>query len=144
MSNRFSPLHNDDQNVTTKWPTNTIPNIPEKIPGNSRNTSPHVTNTLWKKRKTVCTTENYPKTSYLLLKNNKAILLSFSGANTKQLNHYILPPLVDDKPDAVNIDVECRYSSYKAMWRIHKLIIIAYEKKCLLLEILLFEYLESF
>ena len=38
------------------------------------------------------------------LKNSKTIFLSFSGVNTKQLNHYILPPLVDDKPDAVNID----------------------------------------
>ena len=30
---------------------------------------------------------------------------SFSGANTKQLDHYILPPLVDDKPDALIIHV---------------------------------------
>ena len=37
------------------------------------------------------------------LKNGKAIFQSFSGANTKQLDHYILPPLVDDKPDAVII-----------------------------------------
>ena len=49
MSNRFSPLQNDDQNLTTKEPTSTIPNIPEKIPINSRNTSP------------ICTTENYLK-----------------------------------------------------------------------------------
>ena len=39
------------------------------------------------------------------LKNGKAIFRSFSGANTKQLDHYILPPLVDDKPDAVIIHV---------------------------------------
>ena len=39
------------------------------------------------------------------LKNGKAIFQSFSGANTKQLDHYILPPLVDDKPDAVTIHV---------------------------------------
>ena len=45
-SNRFSPLHNDDQNLTTKRPTSTIPSIPEKIPTNSRNTSPHATNTV--------------------------------------------------------------------------------------------------
>ena len=42
MSNRFSPLHNDDQNLTMKRPTSTIPNIPEKISANSRNTSPHL------------------------------------------------------------------------------------------------------
>ena len=35
------------------------------------------------------------------LKNGKVIFRSFSGANTKQLNHYIVPLLVDDKPDAV-------------------------------------------
>ena len=39
------------------------------------------------------------------LKNGKAIFQSFSGADTKQLDHYILPPLVDDKPDAVIIHV---------------------------------------
>ena len=35
LSNRFSPLH-VDQDLTR--PTSTIPNIPEKIPTNSRNT----------------------------------------------------------------------------------------------------------
>ena len=45
LCNRFSPLCNDDQNLT-KGPTSTIPNIPEKIPTNSRNTSPHSTNTV--------------------------------------------------------------------------------------------------
>ena len=35
------------------------------------------------------------------LKNGIAIFRSFSGANTKQLDHYILPPQVDDKPDDV-------------------------------------------
>ena len=39
------------------------------------------------------------------LKNGRAIFRSFSGANTKQLNHYIAPLLVDDKPDAVIIHV---------------------------------------
>ena len=38
-------------------------------------------------------------------KNGEAIFRSFSGANTKQLDHYILPLLVDDKPDAVIIHV---------------------------------------
>ena len=38
-------------------------------------------------------------------KNGKAIIRSFSGASTKQLDHYILPPLVNDKPDAVIIHV---------------------------------------
>ena len=37
------------------------------------------------------------------LKNGKAIFQPFSGSNTNQLDHYILPPLVDDKPDAVII-----------------------------------------
>ena len=39
------------------------------------------------------------------LKNGKAMFRSFSGANTKQLSHYILPRLVDDKPDAAIIHV---------------------------------------
>ena len=39
------------------------------------------------------------------LKNGKTIFRSFNGANTKQLNHYIVPPLVDDKLDAVIIQV---------------------------------------
>ena len=39
------------------------------------------------------------------LKNGKAIFRSFSGANTKQLNHYMVPPLVDDKPDTVIIHI---------------------------------------
>ena len=50
LSNWFAPLHNDDQNLTTKRPTSTIPKIPEKIPANSRNTSPHATNTVRNKR----------------------------------------------------------------------------------------------
>ena len=139
LSNRFSPLH-VDQNLTR--PTSTIPNIPEKIPTNSRNTSLHTTNTVRNKRPLVCTTENYLKNfiSFIVpgnsdyasvikngrkvlvvgdshikrirrndfnkeLKNGKAIFQSFSGADTKQLDHYILPPLVDDKPDAVIIHV---------------------------------------
>ena len=61
LSNRFSPLHDDDQNLTRKRPTSTIPNITEKIPSNSRNTSLHTTNTVQNKRPLVCTTENYLK-----------------------------------------------------------------------------------
>ena len=61
LINRFSPLHNDNQNLTTKRPTSTILNIPEKIPTNSRSTSPHATNTVRNKRPLLCTTENYLK-----------------------------------------------------------------------------------
>ena len=35
------------------------------------------------------------------LKNGKPIFRCFSGANTDQLDHYILPLLVDDKPYVV-------------------------------------------
>ena len=58
MSNTFSPL-NFDQDLTR--PTSTIPNIPEKIPTNSRNTSLHTTNTVRNKIPIECTTENYLK-----------------------------------------------------------------------------------
>ena len=141
LSNRFSPLH-VDQNLTRNIPTSTIPNIPEKILTNSRNTSPHTTHTVRNKRPLVCTTENYLKSfipftvpgnsdyasiikngrKFLVVgdshikrirrndfnkefKNGKAIFSSFSGANAKQLDHYILPLLVDDKADAVIIHV---------------------------------------
>ena len=40
------------------------------------------------------------------LKSGKAIFRSFSGANMKQLDHLILPPLADDKPDAVIIHAD--------------------------------------
>ena len=63
LSNRFSSLH-VDQNLTR--PTSTIPNIPEKIPTNSRNTSPHASNTVQNKGPLVCTAKNYLKISYLL------------------------------------------------------------------------------
>ena len=43
LSNSFSPIH-VDQNLAI--PTSTISNILEKIPTNSRNTSPHTTNTV--------------------------------------------------------------------------------------------------
>ena len=39
------------------------------------------------------------------LKNGKAFFRSFSGSTSKQLNHYIIPSLVGDKPDAVIIHV---------------------------------------
>ena len=39
------------------------------------------------------------------LRNGKAYFRSFSGATSKQLDHYIIPSLVDDKPDAVIIHV---------------------------------------
>ena len=61
FSNRFSALHNDDQNLTTKRPTSAIPNTPEKISANSRNTSPYATNTVRNKRPLVCTIETYLK-----------------------------------------------------------------------------------
>ena len=43
-------------------------------------------------------------------KSLKMVKLSFSCADTKQLDHYILPPLVDDKCDAVII--HCRHQQY--------------------------------
>ena len=47
LSNRFSSLHNNDQNLKMKRPTtSTIPNTHDKIPTNSRNISPHATNTV--------------------------------------------------------------------------------------------------
>ena len=61
LSNRFSPLHIDDQNLTTKRLTSAIPNIPEKLPTNIINTSPHATNTVRNKRRLICTIESYLK-----------------------------------------------------------------------------------
>ena len=37
------------------------------------------------------------------LRRGKTYFKSFSGANAKQLQHYILPTLTDDKPDAIII-----------------------------------------
>ena len=48
LSDRFSPLHSDDQNLKMKRPTSTVPNIPNKTSANNRNTSLHVTNTVQK------------------------------------------------------------------------------------------------
>ena len=39
------------------------------------------------------------------LRKRKAYFCSFSGATSKQLDHYTIPSLVDDKPDAVIIHV---------------------------------------
>ena len=40
------------------------------------------------------------------LRNGKAYFRSFSGATSKQLDHYMINSLIDDKPDAVIIPVE--------------------------------------
>ena len=40
------------------------------------------------------------------LRHDKAFFRSFSGANAKQLRHYIIPTLIDDKPDATVIHVD--------------------------------------
>ena len=39
------------------------------------------------------------------LRHGKAFFRSFSGANAKQLRHYIIPTLIDDKLDATVIHV---------------------------------------
>ena len=39
------------------------------------------------------------------LRSGKAFFRSFRCANSKQLNHYIIPTLVDDKPDVVLLHV---------------------------------------
>ena len=49
------------------------------------------------------------------LRNGKAYFRSFSDATSKQLDHYIIPSLVDDEPDAVIIhvrtnDISCNAS----------------------------------
>ena len=61
LRNRFSPLYNIDQNLTRKKVKNYNSYIPEKMSTNSRNTSPHATNTVPDKRPLVCTTDNYLK-----------------------------------------------------------------------------------
>ena len=58
LSNRFSLL-NVDQDLTGS--TSTVPNILEKIPASSRNTSLHTTNTVRNERPLVCASENYLK-----------------------------------------------------------------------------------
>ena len=39
------------------------------------------------------------------LRHGKAFFRSFCGTNAKQLRHYIIPTLIDDKPDAIVIHV---------------------------------------
>ena len=39
------------------------------------------------------------------MRNGKAFFRSFRCANSKQLNHYIIPTLVDDKPDVILLHV---------------------------------------
>ena len=39
------------------------------------------------------------------LRHGKAFFRSFNGANAKQLRYYIIPILIDDKPDAIVIHV---------------------------------------
>lgn len=46
--------HNDYQNLTKKRPASTVPNMPEKIPANNRNTSPIVSNAVRNKRPSAC------------------------------------------------------------------------------------------
>ena len=48
------------------------------------------------------------------LRNGKVYFRSFSGATSKQLDHYIIPSLVDDKPDAVIIHVGTNNILYNA------------------------------
>ena len=48
------------------------------------------------------------------LRNGKAYFRSFSSATSKQLDHYIIPSLVDDHPDAVIIHVGTNDISYNA------------------------------
>ena len=43
------------------------------------------------------------------LRHGKAYFCFFSGATSKQLDQYIIPSLVDDKPDAVFIPVGTNY-----------------------------------
>ena len=141
LTNRFSPIHVDNQHSSMAQETNTPIEIPHKSFSNKR-TSSDVAATVQNKRPPICSTENYLKHFHPFtapgnieyasiakhgrkvlivgdshvrcirrndcnkeLKNEKAIFRSFSGANTKQLNHYIVPLLVDDKPDFVIIHV---------------------------------------
>ena len=39
------------------------------------------------------------------LRHGKAFFRSFSGANAKQLRHYVIPTLIDDKLEAIVIHV---------------------------------------
>ena len=50
------------------------------------------------------------------LRNGKAYCRSFSGATSKQLDHYIIPSLVDDKPDAVIVQLGTSDILYNASY----------------------------
>ena len=50
------------------------------------------------------------------LRNGKAYFRWFSGATSKQLDHYIIPSLVDDKSDTVIIHVGTNDILYNASY----------------------------
>ena len=50
------------------------------------------------------------------LRHGKVYVRSFSGATSKQLDHYIMPSLVDDKPDAFIIHVGTNDILYNASY----------------------------
>ena len=52
------------------------------------------------------------------LRNGKAYFSSFSGTTRKQPDHYIIPYIVDDKPDVVTIHVGANDISYNASYKI--------------------------
>ena len=66
------------------------------------------------------------------LRNGKAYFCSFSSATSKQLDHYIMPSLVDNKLDAVIIHVDTNdidnndilyYVSYEDIaWNIFRIV----------------------
>ena len=79
--------------------------IPVTIPGNSNYASVSKNG-----RKILLAGDSYVKRMRRIgfnkeLRNGKAYFLSFRGATSKQLHHYIIPSLVGDKPDAVIIHV---------------------------------------
>ena len=50
------------------------------------------------------------------LRHGEAYVRSFSGATSKQLDHYIIPSLADDKPDAFIIHVGTNHILYNASY----------------------------
>ena len=50
------------------------------------------------------------------LRHGEPYVRSFSGATSKQLDHYIIPSLVDDKPDAFIIHVGTNHILYNASY----------------------------
>ena len=87
--------------MTTKRPPSTIPNIPEKVSANSKNTSPHAANTARNIRRPVCTTENYLKkfipiailgnSDYVSITKNDRKVLVVGDSHVKRIrkNDYI-------------------------------------------------------